>query len=800
MASNQNHGYDIVMQLSLAALQDLLGTAFADNDIACTLVSAYTDTLPPLTPPGALGPCDPFTLTVSLSPPTDVPLPPGATNPVDITIRTGNATAGTFTRIVVGLVADHSPAALDVLALDLANELYHARVLLTVAGVTTPVAGDAAALIRSAVPPLALPPVPVTRGTTDCELVSAADVTVIDDPTGVTGDAVGVLLTMGGGTAGDPAAFTGGVVPPGSDGVLGVALDWLCRCLSERLTSELNLPAGSMQDCRLQQTVRIDEAQEVDLTELTLTLEPPRSLLVEAKVRKEGFCYEASGSVRVHISLAIENGNLVLNHDVESPEVDIDVPWYCWVAAVIIGIVVGVLTGWLLDIVVGIVLGIVVGGILVLLLWLLDQVITGIIAGVTDALSQSLGNAVPDVEIPLLGFDIALESIFIDDIAMGFAVLPISRFPLRSEGELYLPNGRACDLDSGTTGPPGLPGADLAWEGAGQARRLHTRCGARVAATGSTRIEEFSRYRLSNLPYQGPTTVAFDRLFWHYGAALGFFEVDRNIPTLAVFGVRTSEGRLAAVQAVRLDDDAVWLRYRTYEARVPSVRIEGEFGCGFLGFGPSIADIRFVPAASCEQTDPTGSGVPRLSPDVVGASPVRDVVGRRAIPPPTPPAVPPVRALRPTLVTRGAIEIPDLGSWVSPGTTVRRARGACFRAVAQHIKAPIRHEWTLDGHRLTEDAGTVEVDGGSLAYTGATGDALCVTITTTKTEVDFEVEVVGIDADQLAVRSSRCVLWEATCIVTRPPRVSWERFRGVYAEHWGTRLAPQEAATVRETG
>ena len=58
---------------------------------------------------------------------------------------------------------------------------------------------------------------------------------------------------------------------------------------------------------------------------------------VSASVSKSGFCYTATGTVGAKIMIAVVGGQLVVDAQVDAPKLDIDIPWYCWVAAVLVG-------------------------------------------------------------------------------------------------------------------------------------------------------------------------------------------------------------------------------------------------------------------------------------------------------------------------------------------------------------------------------------------------------------------------------------------------------------------------------
>jgi hypothetical protein len=393
---------------------------------------------------------------------------------------------------------------------------------------------------------------------------------------------------------------------------------------------------------------------------------------------------------------------------------------------------------------------------------------------VTDTIKQALNSAATGIEVPLLNMDLTLDDITIDDIAIGFQVIPISTFPVRSEGVLEITTGQAVDLDNGRIGPPALVGADLLWNGAGQSRRLSTVCTARLARTGRTRFDDSDRYQLSGLAYTAPAMVPY------YEVATHVWWSPFDMPTYAVFGVRTDEGRLAAVQVVGVTVDRIRLRYRTYEERVPSVRIDGAFGCVYGGIGPAVDTVELVPLQPTQTALPasaaSGSVVPETAAPTTRFARAASLDALRpatAIGPGTAGAGD-VGQARPTVVGPGSIEVPDLGEFVDTGTRFRGSRYACFTAVASQLATPLRYEWVLDGHRLDGGTGTIGVDGGTIDYSGASTGVVCLTVQTNLQELQFQLEVTVTDSN------------------ARPPAIAWKRFKEAFDQHWGVQVVAAE--------
>lgn len=54
---------------------------------------------------------------------------------------------------------------------------------------------------------------------------------------------------------------------------------------------------------------------------------------INGSITKSGFCYDASGTFHGALSLAISNSTLIPSIAIDDPDVDVDIPWYCWLAA-----------------------------------------------------------------------------------------------------------------------------------------------------------------------------------------------------------------------------------------------------------------------------------------------------------------------------------------------------------------------------------------------------------------------------------------------------------------------------------
>lgn len=100
-------------------------------------------------------------------------------------------------------------------------------------------------------------------------------------------------------------------------------------------------------------------------------------IAVNGKVQKSGFCYDANGSFSGKITLSVSGTTLTPSLQMDEPDVDVDIPWYCYLAA---GVVLGPI-------------GLVIAGVI-------DGVADGIAESLaSDALKNALGAGLPNVSL-----------------------------------------------------------------------------------------------------------------------------------------------------------------------------------------------------------------------------------------------------------------------------------------------------------------------------------------------------------------------------------------------------------------
>ncbi|MDD1662405.1 MAG: hypothetical protein LUQ60_01485 [Methanomicrobiales archaeon] len=764
MPGDETKNFDLVIEIAEQAYRDILGALFDSNGIICSILGDLESSIPGF--PHI--PCGAFSIEVLFDVPTDISLPPGTADTVDVRMTIGEGGSAGSLRFVAGVDVDSTTAAgidLDVVRVNLAGKTYYAKADITgVPDTGGIVSGFFASALRG-LGELLIFPVPVNRSSTSPTDLHSADVRIIDDTSPDDRDALAVLLTFGGGMPGDRAGFTRSFIPTGETGGIAVDFDWLCRIIRPRLASALGIPESDFDaPCRLNTTVRIDEDNEVDLTRLELTL-VDGAIQVTAAVRKSGTGYSATGTVSGRIRVAVQAGNLVIQSQVDNPDIDIDLDWWVWLAAAVIGAIIGgVISG---------VIGAIVGAILApLITWLATEIIEGLIQDITSKVVDAVGSL--NFQVPAVGLNLVFQEVFIDDVVVGCDVKATDTAPIRASGVMVVRNGQRFNLDNGLVGDETLAGADMVWEGLGNARRLRTLCAVKLARTGTSAFDGFTRYRMYGLPYAKPATVPITELAIILPGFLGGFGIATYLETNLVYGVRTDEDRYSLIQAIEVKDDQVRIAYQTYEKVLPSIEIRGGFRYEGGLAGATGGIVREGDLASARRVVTDDSRVP-CQPAQATPAPAR---GGTVQPSPDPCIA----------MKAGPSRLPG---YTLPGMfPVLQGR---FQARTMAVTQPVKRKWSINGKPLDQNEGSVTADGLKLAYS-IDGDTITMT-PKAGSGGSFELGATAKDAEGITLATSRCV--ELAGSKSAPVRgtPSWTVFRDEYRGTFGS----LEVASAGET-
>lgn len=734
MPGDETKGYDMVMQFSEQAYNAMLSAMFDQEGFLGLLLDKLEDSVPLLSIPR-----EAFTLEVLFDRPSDVTLPSNAENPVELRIGLGEATQYGSIRIIAGVEVAPQTALgmdLDVVRINFEDKTYHASMTLLIAGIPISDPGVLQSVVQS-MSPIPLLPVPVARNTTSPLTIKSVEAAIIDDTLSADCDASAVLFTFGGGISGDKAGFTRSFIPLGKTGGLAIDFDWLCRVIRPRLAQALGINESDFDSpCKLNKSFVVDEEEDVKLTKLELTLKDG-FIQIEAKVRKDGTGYEATGEVKARISIRVEAGNLVVESEVDDPDIDVDVEWWLWLLAAILGTVIG-------GVIAGLI-GMIIGAILVPLI---VYIATEVIEGTLENVAAQIADAVDDLDFsaPAVGFNLIFQEAFIDDITLGLFVDVEDRSPVKCEGTVNLANGQRLDLDTGGVGDEAQPGADLALDDS-----LRTLCNVGIARTQPLRSFSVPRYKMYQLSYESPASLS-------RGEMLG------NGSHRPVYAVRTDEQRYSIIKAMTPITDSLILKFKTFEKQLPTCRIVG-----------NLKVQRLIPADLSEGFVSLGD----LSARKVGLDAADYMHGfaHAGLPVQRISTTIPILAVASTEMCQEVKSLPFRLDRYCKQVEFVTKRGV-FEALVRGLKKPLSYEWFIDDRKLDSPSDTVDVNGVTINY--EIDEYKIALHSDSKFGASFLLKVRVTDSEHDIVQCTRCIEIPGAVPLLRRATLSWNDFRLEY--------------------
>jgi hypothetical protein len=625
----------------LAAVAKLAQAAF-DLDVSIGMPAGQTSTLPDL-------------LTIALAIPHADPSAPPSTD-VQVSARLA---------ITASVVVDHSDPQREQIYLDVAHALAACTATIRFANVplvgtreldlSSEFAGLLGALALDGVHPGRIPvffDVPVDRSGATAYKPTRYDLRLLDDPTNPDCDALALLMSFAGAEAGDRSAFTASFLTSGS----GIVVDfnWLRSKILPKLKEALSLPT----DIDAESGWWFGEApiagDDAVLTALGLGVLPgTHTITIVLSVRKSGDCYTATGSLSATMSVGVVDGVFTFAApQLGAPLVSVDIPWYCYLASILVG---GALGGILAGS-----LGSLVGMVLVpVLLHSVQNIAQSVLQAVVDKVDAPIASATAGIQqIDLGQLKTVLQYAAIDDLVMLHRVTALDHLPALIERSVFVPNGGYLDLSNGEVAPMQGTVGDLGVAGTGASRVLMTLGRAALAPIGVVDPEAVTRVELYRASYATTQRVPLDQL------APG----TPPVPTGMVWAVRDDAGHYSRFTVTGAPADGLWIHFKTYP----------------LELGENIV----TPALQL-----TGAFAAFHRPPSIGAAP-------------TAPTAP---ALHVQVGTGGAAWAiwgsPD--SWYDVGT---------FTAKATGFASPVSCQWSVAQQPLTATTGTLTVAGAPVSY------------------------------------------------------------------------------------
>jgi len=761
MAGTQTAGYDMVIQFSEDFYEDIIGSNFDMSQVVPQILELlHIDE-------------EQFSISVSLDYPTDVVFTTSipVENPIDISIDIGENGASGDIRIVVGAVMLREDPEKDILTIDFKDHLYYAKATYKV---TLPVVGEVEkekeidTIVKSIINQIPVMPIPVTRNTTDPKVAKRADFKIIDDTSVENENVLSTMLTFGGGSNGRLNQLDSFV---DDSGAMGIFFGWLCRLIIPKLEESLGIPANSFtntgMECKYDGNIEIDEDEDIYLKSISLKL-VDGYIEFKAKVYTDGFCYEATGDVSAKIKFIIENGRLKVVAEVGDPDIDLDIPFLCYIGVAVLGALTG---GALLGII-----GAVVGVILIpLITWIVAEIVEGTFDSIADSLRDSVNNNLPEVDMQAYGIEILFQDVFIDDVIMKTNTIIHEAFPIRAEGTVHMKLGQGIDLDRGIVHPAENALNDINWIGSSLNKYLETGCQAAIANSDKKRIDEILHYQLTGFDYKTQQKMALDE-FGHLSSGHWYNPFYHFIENKKVLAVRTNGNRYSLIQIVELEEndfmadknafvanagDWIKLRYKTFGGSTPHVEIVGDFSCP-----KHTKDFKELSVAFSAKENQLPYHSNRRVVNSISSLSSSSMSSARMESLSNPP-------LRSTNVIK--LRPAHKGDWIRK-VEYTGVVTASLRAIATNTRGTPQYLWRVATELLQDNTkGSVNVDGVKIDYDVRAQELLLTAPGNAKIELLVDVNV--LDADGCSVGQARCLKHDGKCVITQRYTPTWKEYR-----------------------
>ncbi len=566
MAQDRTSGFDMLVQVSENEINNQLATAFLAGSIFPSSMSIPVNTgvvvgtadMNFTTPIADLdrsrprmGITVPFVNSqLQITSPIPLTLSPlGGTIVIVDTIEVITSGTNQITRM------DFAAAAPEVtITFNTASQAILAPVL-TATGMTltqagTMLAGIVITQLQTSIQHIDLtPPIPVVDDT-DPTTIFDIDVTTINDTTAADRDCISFGVRMSNASGGNINSVTTNFIPSGSDSMVMLSNFWLlARVMRPRVAAALGLSASDFDTpLRLNHNVAAPGGDGT-LTNLEASVVGNR-IRVTGRATDSGTGWSAVANFSFFIDLSLSGGSLNVTATTPSVDTDVDLEWWVWLLSLGLGGLFGGIAGAIVAAVVLAIVEAVAEGIV-------DNLISGGISG-------SLGG-IASIPLGPIGSSISLSNIILDDLELRCSIVKSLSVPVKNQGSYSSLAGFTIDLDTGTIGSNTISATDLIWDPVSGFKTNGvtglTISGSSYTSLGPVQISRFSlsghSIASSLVPYTFPPS---SWLFPH---------------SEIVFGVRTTDGRLAKVRAWRslTEGYALHMNWITYDTPVPKLDI-----------------------------------------------------------------------------------------------------------------------------------------------------------------------------------------------------------------------------------
>lgn len=421
---------------------------------------------------------------------------------------------------------------------------------LTIAQVQNMVAGNVLTQLQTAIGRIDLtPPIPVVDDA-DPTTIFDIDVTTINDTSAADRDCIVFGVRMASDSGGNINLATTNHIPAGSQSLVMMSNFWLlARVMRPRVASALGRPVTDFDTpLRLNHNVPAPGG-EGTLTRLEARIDGNR-IRVDGRATDSGTGWSAVSNFHFFIDIRLSGGAITVTATTPSVDTDVDLEWWVWLVSLGLGALFGGIVGVIVAAIVLAVVEAVAEGIV-------DNLISGGIGG-------ALGG-IPSIPLGPIGGGLSLDTVILDDLELRCAITRSLSVPIKTQGSHVALGGFSVDLDRSTVSPSESSASDLTWRPGNSLRAAGP---ARLTITGAP-FAALTPVQVSKMPLAG-TLIPAGSIPASFPPAIPFLN-----HSSIVFGMRTSEGRLAKVKAWYdvLAAGALHVDWVTWDTPVPKLDI-----------------------------------------------------------------------------------------------------------------------------------------------------------------------------------------------------------------------------------
>ena len=421
------------------------------------------------------------------------------------------------------------------------------------------------------------PPIPVDNDS-DPLTPFNFDVTTVNDTSAADRDVLVFGVRTSSESGGNINNVTQSFLQGSSGSLVMMSNFWLlARVIRPQLASALKRPISDFDTpLRLNHAVPVS-GQDATLTKLEARVIGDR-IRVDGEATASGTGWSAVAVFHFFISLQLSGGQIQITATEPIIDTDVDLEWWVW----LLGLGLGGLFG-----------GVVGGVVAAIVLAILEAVAEGMVDKLAIDAFDNAADSIPPIPLGPVGAGLTLTEIILDDLELRGPIVRSLGLPVKSSGSHSSSSGFTVDLDSGQVRAAGdvRSGTDLIWDAE---QGLDTHIGSGLTVSGAS-FGSLTPVDLEKMAFAGH----------HLGVNSIPLSVDLplvGVHSEVVFGVLTSEGRLAKVRAWRaeLEDNKMHMHWTTYDRPAPALDITVRWDVLKEGEGTPSLNKDFAPCNTFE--------------------------------------------------------------------------------------------------------------------------------------------------------------------------------------------------------